>query len=153
MKLDFIEKMLLLEQQQKELDNQKLSLKDDFEKFIKDKSIPIYKRWNIFFIADNKLKNHLDCLPSPRGKFLNEQIKDMKESPECYGRGKRIDTKDFFEDSYSEEEQKFYPAGFEYDCDLKEAKEFSKKDMADSNMFQLMEEIMQKNLGSFCYDW
>ena len=34
--MNFIEKMLLLEQQQKELDNQKLSLKDDFEKFIKD---------------------------------------------------------------------------------------------------------------------
>ena len=40
----------------------KINLKEEFEYFIKDKNVPLYDRWNAFWIADEKLKNNLAFL-------------------------------------------------------------------------------------------
>ena len=151
--MNIVEKIELINSKQKDLDKEKLELKSEFEKYIKDKSISVCQRWHVFAQADDSFKNHSRWLPNPRGPMLSKKIEAMTDVPECYGRGKRIDILDLFYESYSVEDKMFYPQAEDDDCELEPATDYSAEEIVDLDMFDLMEEILQKNLGSFCFDW
>ncbi len=150
--MDIIEKIECLNAKQKQLDEEKLSIKSEFESYIKNKSISVCQRWHVFVQADDVLKNHSCWLPGRNDTVLMEQIRNMMQIPECYGRGKRINTSDILEDGYSIEEKMFYPQYWEK-CSLEPASDYLTHDIQDLKMFALMEEILECNLGSFCLDW
>lgn len=142
-----------LTKQKTAIENQLQTYKSEFSNYVKNRSISIFERWHAFAAAPKEVKNNLSHLPYPRGPQLKKQIEHMTHMPECYGRGKQIDTLDLFWDAYSVEEKKFYPGGFDYKCKLEPAQEYSLEQIQGVEMFELMEELLQANLGSFCFDW
>lgn len=150
---ELMDSVLPLQKEKIKLENQISLRKDEFSNLIKDKSISIFDRWHAFAAAPAELKNHLDYLPYPRGKALKKEIDNMVDVPECYGRGKRIDVLEFFWDAYSVEEKKFYPRGYDHKYELEAASSYNLEEIKGLDMFELMEEILQANLGSFCFDW
>lgn len=150
---ELMDSVVSLQKEKIKLENQISSRKNEFANLISDRSISFFDRWHAFAAAPAELKNHLDYLPRPRGAALQKEIDKMVGIPECYGRGKRIDVMDFFWDAYSVEEKKFYPGGYDHKCKLEAASHYIESEVKDLPMFRLMEEILQANLGSFCFDW
>lgn len=54
----------LKDNQNKDFQKATTNIQADFEKYIRDKSIPLYERWNIFLNAPEELSDELDIYPS-----------------------------------------------------------------------------------------
>lgn len=123
--------------------NQIASMKQDFEKYISDKSVPFEERWLTFINAPSELKNHENYGPN-FSTMPNDFV--MYDGPIHADRGHTINIKDMFqeiEDVLSEIKEGTYEPIYNWHI-----KSYNKLDVN-----ALKEEILEKNIGSFDYDW
>lgn len=117
-----------------------LAIKKDFEVFIKDTTIPLEERWSTWKAAPNDMKRsdswttHFKALPCDWIMY------DGNYHADRYQTVYMIDVVDAIEDNlaHPNEWNKEYRATLE---------EFG------FSLDALKEEILEFNLGSFCYDW
>lgn len=124
---------------QEEIIKESDSIKKEFESYIKDKSIPLEKRWTLFLNSPDEINNHSEWLIKTKSKGMKHILEGFEDSPEVYGRGKKVIVKELFEDVFLIDQKIFN------DLDYDEKELFLNKDA--------MEELLSKNCGSFCIDW
>lgn len=114
-------------------------LKTEFKNYITDKSIPVIDRWEFFEQAQSELKENLDYIWSPSSKFLQARLDRFNDMPEIYGRGKKIEVTDFFED--------IVWGGKIWMENLAD------KTLKEDDIKNALEEILEQNLEYFLFDW
>jgi hypothetical protein len=136
---DILQRLKDLEKRKKELKTEANAIRSDFESYIVDNNIPLGERWYLFSHSPDELNNHEDYLISAKSSGLQYILDNWFDAPEVYGRGKKINTKKFFEDIFEEKTLKYNEDEYESD----EIEWFK----------EAMEEILAQNCGSFCFDW
>lgn len=107
----------------------------ELEKIIKDKSIPLMDRWEFFQDAPDNLKRHLPDLYTPKSRSLRSLIEQHLEGS---GRNTTLDT------SYALEGA---------DGDLRENPNAPFWWDESTRVADALEEVMEKNIGSFRLSW
>ncbi len=105
-------------------------LKPDFAEYIKDRTIPLQQRWYLFSIANDRLSKNDIYLVHFEDKIGESDIENMGDSR---NRGETIYTVEWVEGLVEDMSSEF--------------------DEPDNMLDPLREEILQKNLKSFCFDW
>lgn len=117
-------------------------LKSDFEDFISNKSVPLLERWELFSNTDDSLKNNYQWLIQGKRSGLKYVMDHWFNDFGQHGKGKVINISELLEElAYRGE---FHPDCF--DNNLPE-------DEALSLLKETLEEVLERNLGSFVYDW
>jgi uncharacterized protein YhaN len=119
-----------------EIINEKIAeLKEEFAKFIVDKDYSLEERWSVFAKANDALSNH---------NSWTEHFKHpaAEISGDSYGRGECIDVVDWVDENLVE----VLAGSFDEPSD----KDFEN---ASKDLDSLREEILEKNIKSFCFDW
>jgi hypothetical protein len=140
--MHILEKMNEYQKEKNALETKASKLKSEFREHITDKSTPLVERWEFFADAGDEFKEHSDWIIQPNSVGLKYVKDNWFDAPEVYGRGKRIDVAECFEDCVHGGE--LHPESFSYKMD---------KDEAEKCLTEALEEILEKNLGSFCIDW
>lgn len=117
-------------------------IKPNFAIYIQNKAIPLDERWAVFVLAPSNLKDHEEY--GPNFETLHPDF-IMYDGPVHMERGQTMSTLDLIE---SIEESLKDLADNSY-CGREWAEKLFK--LVDINA--LKEEIMEKNLKSFNYDW
>ena len=94
----FLENLQAYEVEKAALDRKVPALKKAFEAFIRDKNIPLMKRWSIFRDAPEELKNHTSTLILRSTVAFTYIHQHWFNAPEIYGRGKQINLAQKIED-------------------------------------------------------
>lgn len=136
------EKIKAYNQAKKDLEKQAKDLKSDFEKYLINKSIPLVERWEFFVNADDGFKNHKSSIWRANSEGMQYVMDNWFNAPEVYGRGKKIETSEIFGDCVHH--GNIYPENFSYKMQKEDAQEL---------LEEALEEILNNNLGSFCFDW
>ena len=136
------EKIQAYNQAKKDLEKQAKDLKSDFEKYLVNKNIPLVERWEFFVNSDEGFKNHKRSIHRANSEGMQYVMDNWFNAPEVYGRGKRIDVADLFGDCVHN--GNIYPENFSYKMQKEDAQEL---------LEEALEEILNNNLGSFCFDW
>lgn len=136
---DILERISELNKKKSALNQEAAKIKEDFETYITDQSIPLSERWDLFSRSPDELNNHMEYIIKAKSEGLISLLSYRFDAPEVYGRGKRIDTKELF-DNVFEDEPLHYEAEYRDEESIKLNKE-------------AMEEILSQNCGSFCLDW
>ncbi len=112
------------------------SVKETFEETIKDQSIPLDERWELFASGPDYLKYHSRWI---------EHFEEFGFDPTCddYERHTKIDMVDAIGRTAED--------ALEWDHELKAYKEPTEEQIKNTNAFK--EHILAKNLGSFIMDW
>jgi hypothetical protein len=140
--MSLVEKMKEYDKHKAALEVEAKQLKRDFELYIRDKSIPLVERWAFFESADDAFKNHSRWIITASSKGLKYVMDNRFDAPEVYGRGKQIFTARIFEECVWDGQ--LWPENFAYDMD---------KEKSEKLLTEALEEVLQKNIGSFCFDW
>lgn len=117
------------------LDYKNCSIKHRFIEYIQDKTIPMLTRWEVFLEAPNDWKNHESYIK----RFQIER--KLK--------GKEIS---WYDDFYIEKHETVHMENVIERLE-EDLEDFEKKGWNKDLIAELKEEILQKNLGSFNYDW
>jgi hypothetical protein len=136
---NILERISELKKKKSALNQEAAKIREDFETYITDQSIPLGERWDLFSQSPDELNNHLKYIIKAKSDGLSSLLSYRFDAPEVYGRGKRIDTKKLFDDIF-EDEQLNYDTEYHDEETIKLHKE-------------AMEEILSQNCGSFCLDW
>jgi hypothetical protein len=136
---DILERIKELKKKKSALNQEAAKIREDFENYITDQSIPLGERWDLFSQSPDELNNHMKYIIKAKSDGLISLLSYRFDAPEVYGRGKRIDTKKLFDDIF-EDEQLNYDTEYYDEESIKLNKE-------------AMEEILSQNCGSFCLDW
>lgn len=126
-----------------DLQNKIQSIKEEYIKYITNKDIPLEERWSTFINAPQELKEH-DTYGPKFKNIPNDFV--MYEGPIHADRGYTINIKDMFEEIeevLSEIKSGTYEPIYKWHI-----KSYEKLDVN-----ALKEEILEKNIGSFDYDW
>lgn len=142
---DILGRISELKKKKSALNQEAAKIKEDFETYITDQSIPLSERWDLFSRSPDELNNHMEYIIKAKSEGLISLLSYRFDAPEVYGRGKRIDTKALFDakklfDNIFEDEQSDYDTEYRDEESIKLNKE-------------AMEEILSQNCGSFCLDW
>lgn len=140
--MHILEKMNQYQEEKNALEAKASKLKSDFREYIADKSIPLVERWEFFCEAGDEFKNHSDWIITAKSVGLKYVMDNWFDAPEIYGRGKRVDLTERFQDCVDGGE--LCPENFAYKMD---------KEEAEKCLIEALEEILDKNIGSFCIDW
>ena len=140
--MHILEKMNEYQKEKNTLESKASKLKSEFREHITDKSIPLVERWEFFADAGDEFKEHSDWIIRANSVGLKYVMDNWFDAPEVYGRGKRIDVVECFEECVYEGE--LHVDNFGYDGDDEEA---------EKCLTEALEEILERNLGSFCIDW
>lgn len=136
---DILKRLADLKQQESNLKKEAKKITKEFESYISDKTIPLGKRWFLFVEAPDTLSNHERYFIKAQSKGLQHIKDNWFDAPEVYGRGKRINTKELFEDIFEDE-------SLAYDSESYDPSEIELYKDA-------MEDILNQNCASFCFDW
>lgn len=112
----------------------------EFERFIKDKSVSLEERWKLFCEAPDQMSNNEHWLHDFESELVNQQIQRMHGVSEIYGRGKRISLPELVDEMIETVELPIPITREEWE-------------QANLMLAPVKEEILEKNLKSFCYDW
>lgn len=134
--MDILEKFEAYHKDKQALEAKANKLKSDFREYISDKSIPLVERWQFFINTGDEFKEHSRWIIRPNSTGLKYVIDNWFDAPEVYGRGKRIDIAECFEDCVDAEE--IYPENFSGSMD---------KEEAEKCLTEALEEILEKNIG------
>lgn len=133
--MDVLERMKKV---QSSLENAKLP----FAEYIKDQSIPLAERWEVFCLAPSEMKTHENY--GPDFQSLPDDF-IMYEGPIHMDRGNTMKTTTMvsdIEEALSDiANDDYFGADWHLEC------------FSQVNLDEVKEEILQKNLGSFDYDW
>ena len=136
---DILKRLADLKKQEANLKKEANKIQTDFEEYISDQSIPLGTRWFLFVSAPDKLSNHEKYFITANTVGLQHVKDNFFDAPEVYGRGKRINTKELFEDIFKDE-------SLSYDSD--------DYDEETIKLYkEAMEDILNQNCASFCFDW
>lgn len=121
----------------------KKKLADEFASYIADKKIPLTERWALFQKAPSSLKDHDSCVVEFKceekfSSFGYAGREAGKVFTRHMDRHETIDTMDLV-DLIMDKELEALAANLPFTC-----REFAQA---------LMEEILERNLGSFDFDW
>jgi len=136
---DILERLADLKQQEANLKKEAKKIQKEFENYISDKTIPLGQRWFLFVEAPDNLSNHERYFIKANSKGLQHIKDNWFDAPEVYGRGKRINTKTLFEDIFGDES---------LECD---SEYYSDEEIELYK--EAMEDILNQNCASFCFDW
>ena len=136
------EKIQVYNRTKQDLNQQAQVIKKEFEQYIKDKNISLVDRWEFFVNADDGFKNHKSSIYRANSEGMQHVMDNWFDAPEVYGRGKKIDVSDIFCDCVHN--GNIYPENFDYKMPKEDAQEL---------LEEALEEVLEHNLGSFCYDW
>lgn len=136
---DILARLKELKDKKAELERELAKIQKDFEVYISDKSIPLGERWAIFSKSPDELNEHNEYFIQANTAGLQYILDNWFDAPEVYGRGKRIKTKDLFEDTFKDSKLEYNP------------EHHDEKEIAFYK--EAMEDILSQNCGSFCYDW
>jgi hypothetical protein len=139
--MHILEKMSDYHKEKNALEAKAEKIKSEFKEYISDKSIPLVERWNFFANAGDEFKEHSDWIIRANSVGLKYVMDNWFDAPEIYGRGKRIDVVECFEDCVCDGELNADGFG---DLDEEEAIKC---------LTEALEEILERNQGSFCIDW
>lgn len=136
-------------------------LKEQFETVIKDTSIPLAQRWELFAMTPSEMN-----LKNSQSSIQHFQVLD--EFNKKYYKGKYARDFNWFDEYGSDRHQEIYLVEFIddfvmdyfYDLDSSEEERVYDGDCMMSEFVKdvkridaLKEEILQRNLGSFILDW
>jgi len=117
------------------------SARDSFTEAIKDKSIPLADRWDLFSAAPEGFRGHHTWIWHPEAlRSLGRREWDALTYPERY---QDIDVTDLVNDRIDLRNPE------NDDLDNDEVGEGVTREI----MIALMEEMLEKNIGSFTFDW
>lgn len=136
---DILERLNDLKTKKIELQNEANKIRTDFESYITNQDIPLSERWSLFVKSPDELNYHEDYLIDASSEGLQYILDNWFDAPEIYGRGKKIETKNLFENIFKDESLN-YNENQHSEGDIKLYKE-------------AMEDILEQNCGSFCFDW
>lgn len=147
---DILERISELKKKKSALNREAAKIREDFEIYITDQSIPLSERWDLFSQSPDELNNHMEYIIKAKSDGLISLLSYRFDAPEVYGRGKRIDTKELFDakklfDNVFEDEPLHCEAEY-YDTEYRDEESIKLNKEA-------MEEILSQNCGSFCLDW
>lgn len=112
------------------------SIKEDFANTIKDTSIPLAVRWDLFVEAPDYLKNHESWI-------MRFDEFDFDVADQDYERHRQIQMNDVIEGM---EENEYWEAN-------PEAEELPENYVFSEKISKFKEHILSENLGSFIFDW
>lgn len=137
---EFNKKLQAYEKQHREL-------KKQFEKIIKDKKIPLKKRWEFWNKAPESLKNHRSYIPTFRDEKATKGEKALTQWIDSFDdmRGS-VDVSKFLWETiiFVVEPERL---------DENETVEDSTIFTDINEIIALMEQVLKMNLGSFDWDW
>ena len=141
-RVPFDEHLLQANALQKQVDEAKAAqdayfakARTDLEKIIRDKSIPLMDRWEFFQDAPDQVKWHLSYVYAPKTRSLRSLIEQHLERS---GRNTILDTSNALEG---------------VDGDLRNNPDAPFWWNKSTRVADALEEIMEKNLGSFQLSW
>jgi hypothetical protein len=139
--MNILDKMNDYHKEKNALESKVEKIKLEFKEYIANKSIPLVERWKFFANAGDEFKEHSDWIIQANSVGLKYVMDNWFDAPEIYGRGKRIDVVECFEDCFNDGELN--------------ADRFSKFDEEEAIkcLTEALEEILERNQGSFCIDW
>lgn len=137
--MDIKEKIQAVNLEKEALIQKYQALKTEFQSYITDKNIPVIERWEYFREAPSELKDNLDYIWHPKSKFLQDRMDRFSDIPEIYGRGKKIEVTEFFEDLVWG--SKIW------------MQNLSDKSLTEDDIKNALEEILEQNLEYFHFDW
>lgn len=136
---DILERLADLKQKEAALKRESSKIQIDFENYISNKDIPLGRRWFLFVTAPDNLSNHEDYFITANSDGLRYIKANWFDAPEVYGRGKRINTKTLFDNIFQDESLSYNE--YDYNHEL-------------INLCKdAMEDILNQNCASFCFDW
>lgn len=142
----------ILSEQKKALRKEQDAVEKEFIQYIKNKDISVCERWQVFIQANDEYKRHFHSIPKNLGEEIDSMIESISDGYNEYNIGDTIYIKNILSHYYSEKNKLFYIQEYE-DCDLEPATNYNKEEIENLRLFQLFEEILQANLGSFSYSW
>lgn len=113
------------------------SIKKEFEECIKDKSVPLEERWILFLKSPDEFNEHPRWLNKTNSKGMKYILECLMNSPDVYGKSKKIQTKELFEDVFLTEKSCF------------NHRDYDNKELSLNR--DAMEYILQQNCGSFYF--
>lgn len=141
-RVPFDEHLLQANALQKQVDEAKAAqdayfakARTDLEKIIRDKSIPLMDRWEFFQDAPDQVKWHLSYVYAPKTRSLRSLIEQHLEGS---GRNTTLETSNALEG---------------VDGDLRNNPDAPFWWDKSTRVADALEEIMEKNLGSFQLSW
>lgn len=127
------------------------SLKEDFEAYIADTSIPLNERWEVFVEANDALSNHANYLNEYEFTSINmdKVHEDWSDVGEVYGRGKQISTVEWVSELIENTQLPSETGGNGW----RESRTDQDWLEAEKIVAPVKEEILKHNLKHFCFDW
>jgi hypothetical protein len=123
----------------------------EFEAFIKDKNIPLIKRWKTFVEGHGVgLTDRYPDMCCNTGVGLEYLLNHCFNAPELYGRGKEINLVSRLCNCIDLKTGELHPEIFISWSDCNKSEMQTK---TESLLISTLEEIMEQNIGTFCYDW
>lgn len=118
------------------------SIKPKFADYIADKSISLEERWAVFTLAEMSLKNHV-CFGPSLSSLPSNFV--MYEGPVHMDRGETKTTCELIDDILQIRE--------DIEDDMCMLSDSAMRSVQELDLNSVKEEILQKNCGSFDYDW
>lgn len=149
--MDIQEKITAYREKDAALQKEARQLKTEFEIYLQDKSISLLERWNSFVRAHADLKNHKTSLLNAKSEALQHIMEHWFDASEVYGRGKIIEVAPLMRDFV--DKKGFYPMNLYYEITDNEDEEEQNLVQGQKLLEEMLEEILEKNIGSFTFDW
>lgn len=134
------------------LNNNLLSLQNDFDNYIKDKNIPLMERWQVFIDAPDDLSTQLDSFPNFHYKELGSGLEFFMDNllveehiNALQGGSNTLHLKNIICNYYDEEKNEISVDMVRFSL---ENKNYTDEQISQS-ILQLLEDILQINLVTF----